>query len=275
MKKIMIIALFALTIAGFGQSNWYDNLNEIRAIKTHVTGDDAGCLADSAMYQFSATDTNTDDGAVYLKPYNVAPASAGRWVKQFRIARASHTWLIRVESDTVEFGSAYDSNTLVFVIDTSLWFRLTHAVVDTQTMQMVYDSGWYASTMDTGAVVTPHDADTVYNLISAVHPYKSYVAILYQSSTNAPTDTVLFNDLGTVTYEYETLGFYNLKTDSLFTAHKTWVIISQGKDAEDYALISAYRADVATIEIKVNASAGAELEDDYLNDVYIEVRVYN
>ena len=56
---------------------------------------------------------------------------------------------------------------------------------------------------------------------------KLYVAFLTQTGTDAPVATVLQNDLGgEVVWTRANAGFYNGTLNGVFTANKTWSIIT-------------------------------------------------
>ena len=61
------------------------------------------------------------------------------------------------------------------------------------------------------------------------NPYKTYQALLTQTSTNAPVATVYTNGMGaTMTWAYVSPGIYTVTAGSaVFTANKTIVIIGQ------------------------------------------------
>jgi len=197
MKKFLVLILMLGSVAMYGQSNWYNTLNEIRGLKTHATGDDVGCLVDSTMYEYSATDTNDDDGTNYLKPYNVAFGDNGRWVKQWSVPRNE---FIKVTSDTVAFGVDLDSNTLVFVIDTSMWFRLTHLVDDTMTMRTAYDSSWFVN-INTG-------------LLGGKLPAYYVDTTAFQDSIRGRVDTLTNQNIYGVKTYFDTLGVRIRAADS-------------------------------------------------------------
>lgn len=65
---------------------------------------------------------------------------------------------------------------------------------------------------------------TIEDIADQVTPYDSYVALLTQDGTNAPTAVVLENQLGTVLFQYDGLGDYRVLSPSgAFELGKTFV----------------------------------------------------
>lgn len=122
-------------------------------------------------------------------------------------------------------------------------------------------------TISTGTSINSLGIDSSGNIING-DVYKSYVANLVQSSNNAPTITLLFNNLGvTVTSQYDSSGSYSLSASSdVFIANKTFVMINQ----TSADIVSAQKDPNSLDTILLNSSLG----DDILN-ASIEIRVYN
>jgi len=107
--------------------------------------------------------------------------------------------------------------------------------------------------------------------------YKSYVAVITQQSTTAPTvDYLLQNTLGgTVSFSYISPGKFEATTISpLFTDQKTVVLATVGFMGTEPVIIGWERnADsIITITSK-NASTGAD-ENGLIYRATIEIRVY-
>lgn len=119
----------------------------------------------------------------------------------------------------------------------------------------------------TGTSINTLGIDSSGNIING-NAYSSYVANLVQSSTNAPTITLLFNNLNaTVTSQYGSSGSYTLSASSdVFIANKTFVMINQ----TSADIVSAQKDPNSLNTILLNSSLG----DDILN-ASIEIRVYN
>jgi len=114
--------------------------------------------------------------------------------------------------------------------------------------------------------------------------YKIYRALLTQTSTNAPTATVLENSLGgTVVWSYADIGKYNATLSNAFTANKTHTAITLSYDLENmqptFQVISARRisADAVRVETgRVSEGTLGEmaLADGLMSDVSITILVY-
>lgn len=107
--------------------------------------------------------------------------------------------------------------------------------------------------------------------------YKSYVAILYQTGTDAPVANVLQNSLGgTVVWSRTNAGDYRATLTGAFTANKTAIICDKAKmNADDLTGLRyfwALRNDDDSIKL-VSGTDGLPA-DDTLTEYVIEIRVY-
>lgn len=101
-----------------------------------------------------------------------------------------------------------------------------------------------------------------------------YTALISQSSTDAPTATVLQNTLGVVpTFNYAATGQYSLTiTGSLFVQAKTFIMVTNwGRNP-----VKFFWSDENTIAIRTSAlAAGAwAYSDDVLSNLSLEIRIY-
>lgn len=106
--------------------------------------------------------------------------------------------------------------------------------------------------------------------------YRSYTALISQSGTSAPTAVVLNNSLlGEPSFTRRVAGSYQLVLTGQFNASKTWVIINTSLAGSDFNyLYSASRLNSNEIEINSYNVAGNP-EDDLMENVPIEIRIYN
>ena len=109
--------------------------------------------------------------------------------------------------------------------------------------------------------------------------YKSYVGLLTQTSSNAPTATELENTFGiSATFSYDSSGFYRLYMSGQFTSSKTVVFIGspdQGGIGGDFGHFVAVRQDLNTIYLQTfDVSGSATPTDNLLLNTPIEIRVY-
>lgn len=109
--------------------------------------------------------------------------------------------------------------------------------------------------------------------------YLSYIAILNQSGTSAPTATVLKNNVGTITFTYISPGYYSIVGTGLFTVGKTFVMI--GKSNTDTITFDGITNcgywELTLNDIKISSSNSFDHQgcnNDLINDLPIEIRVY-
>jgi hypothetical protein len=103
--------------------------------------------------------------------------------------------------------------------------------------------------------------------------YKEYVAILEQSGTSAPTDTVISNTFGTVTWAYGNVGTYNAPLASSPLSKIVATITNQCHTAE-YFIILEPTANSIRLSTFDNVGSSA---NDILGQVStnrISIRVY-
>lgn len=106
--------------------------------------------------------------------------------------------------------------------------------------------------------------------------YNKYVALLTQTSSNEPTAIVLENNLGNITYTYDSVGFYKMSGDTLFTEDKT-VIFNTQMSSSGAANIQIFRNNDNELYIftALFTSGDFYANDDVLSNTAIEIRVYN
>ena len=104
--------------------------------------------------------------------------------------------------------------------------------------------------------------------------YKSYVALLTQSGTAAPTAIVLENTLGEVTFTYISVGNYDVVTSGLFN-DKTFILMPNSRLGTNFI----YQTGVNTLRIVcrdiTSDSPFIPFLNNALNKTSIEIRVYN
>lgn len=100
--------------------------------------------------------------------------------------------------------------------------------------------------------------------------YKSYVALITQTSTNPPSAIIVQNttDL-TFNWVYVSAGLYTCTITGAFTVGKTGCFISNNA----FGFIVAYPNDVNTIRIATRDTSAVDA-DDILNGT-LEIRIYN
>ena len=108
--------------------------------------------------------------------------------------------------------------------------------------------------------------------------YKKYVALVTQTSTNAPVSLVLENTLsGTPSWTYSTTGQYYLELTGEFLAEKVFILIGRntGTPGDGFEM---YRSDDDRLRLDstlFNSGSGTwNFSDGRLSSTSIEVRVY-
>lgn len=108
--------------------------------------------------------------------------------------------------------------------------------------------------------------------VDSKKPYKTYAAVLSQSSSGAPTAVVLENTLGgTPTYAYLSTGFYTLTLSGAFTTDKVLILNGPSDGGERVRLT---RASANTINIEAFNTGGTAANSVIANHS-VEIRVYN
>lgn len=103
-------------------------------------------------------------------------------------------------------------------------------------------------------------------------PYKLYVALISQTSTNAPTVKILgFNEIGNIVWTRDNVGQYSGTLSSAFVVDKTHLSISSGQGGGLEQRLD--RVDANTLSI--NAFIGGSNADSGMDDVSLEIRVYD
>lgn len=137
--------------------------------------------------------------------------------------------------------------------------------------------------------VDPHDVVTVGQLnqyVDTSSSYKKYVATLTQTGTNAPVATVLENTLGSITWSYDSTGWYlGTLTGAFATASKVVVFVGNqffvretggiiitkevvsDRNDENSIFVGSAKYD--------GVASGNVLDNAVLNNTPIEIRVYN
>lgn len=110
--------------------------------------------------------------------------------------------------------------------------------------------------------------------VDNVKPYKSYVALLTQTSTNAPTATVLENSLGgAIVWTYGGAGYYYGTLSGAFVNNKTYATLSTGLGAGAEIVkvgVISNNQIMVTVANSLNAAT-----DGVLYSASLEIRVYN
>jgi hypothetical protein len=107
--------------------------------------------------------------------------------------------------------------------------------------------------------------------------YKSYVAILSQTGTNAPVATVIKNTIGEITWSYITVGGYAANSNYLFTTNKTVSFVTGRLDSGSFAsdAVITYVGSALQVYVSCGAVGGPEANDLIKGEITIEIRVYN
>lgn len=112
----------------------------------------------------------------------------------------------------------------------------------------------------------------VIDVVNDIKPYKSYVALLTQSGTDAPVPTILENTIGNIVWLRIADGEYEGKLTNGFVVGKTTIICPSSSSVG--ATITNDVPDNSTIIIVTGNSTDIYV-DNLLNNTTIEIRVYN
>jgi hypothetical protein len=113
------------------------------------------------------------------------------------------------------------------------------------------------------------------DLITIPEPtYKVYTALLTQTGTNPPVATILENNLGNITFGYNSAGNYTINSLSLFEVNKTF-ILSQAYSGYDNS-ISVVSTYINNSQISLSSiNLGVANNNLIYTPTSIEIRVYN
>lgn len=106
----------------------------------------------------------------------------------------------------------------------------------------------------------------------ALRGYKSYVALLSQGDTDAPTAVVLENTIGEIVWTRIGTGAYSAALDGAFLVNKTTVFTPSLEISGEVAIVAAYPV---LNYIYLTSSVGGIYGDDLIVNASIEIRVYN
>ena len=99
-----------------------------------------------------------------------------------------------------------------------------------------------------------------------------------QWNTGAPVVTVLENTIGNVWFTYDSIGYYLVNSNGLFTAHKSWTptiqIFNDTAGIRDGEICEIRQGNSNQYAIATFDQTGAGV-DYKLNNTPIEIRVYN
>ena len=195
-------------------------------------------------------------------------------------------WIVNINGFRFTLHNAGDSifkvktDSVLFGKPTNLPFSTQSALTDSlkiirDSLQVLRDSLAAYRAEDT--VYTTSGIETVYSGDSTTIrlPYKSWVALLSQSGTSAPTAIVLQNDFDeTFTFTYGAMGEYRINSaNNNFTEDKTFIVTQNTNDgAVIYHFSTTYVNDARIVIYSFDG--GSALSDSLLNKSSIEIRVY-
>jgi hypothetical protein len=129
---------------------------------------------------------------------------------------------------------------------------------------------------DTAVVIDGNlKVDTVFGYVTAPQKYQSYVALLNQSNTDAPTAFILENTTGcTISFAYVGVGTYYINSNcSTFVQNKTAVFTGDLINNTVSHDISISVTNPTQLIMKVYDGTNKGV-DNYLLNTAIEIRVY-
>ena len=136
--------------------------------------------------------------------------------------------------------------------------------------------GDYQALTNDGIATTNLTVTNTFNgrAVSDILPtYKKYIALITQSTTNAPTVIELENTIGPIVWTRTAVGVYFGTLAGVFTASKTYVTLS---NVEPNSIVLSKRRDNNSIEINTTnlQSPTASHHDTHLTNNTLEIRVY-
>lgn len=108
----------------------------------------------------------------------------------------------------------------------------------------------------------------------STNTYKSYVAVLTQTGTNAPTASVKINEIGTITYAYQGAGEYYINSSALFTNNKTVIFVGPGRFTTGVAILGSTIGSNSIVVVYSRNTSNVGT-NGLISEVPIEIRVYN
>jgi hypothetical protein len=109
--------------------------------------------------------------------------------------------------------------------------------------------------------------------LNSILPYKIYSALLNQTGTNNPVDTVLENTLGNIVWTRGGVGYYIATLSGSFTTNKTTVLFGNPLYSLPPIDIISNLGSINSVDI--NVISNGVLTDSLLSNTFIEIRVYN
>jgi hypothetical protein len=110
-------------------------------------------------------------------------------------------------------------------------------------------------------------------ITSSSNTYKIYSALLNQTGTNNPVDTVLENTLGNIVWTRGGVGYYIATLSGSFTTNKTTVLFGNPLYSLPPIDIISNLGSINSVDI--NVISNGVLTDSLLSNTFIEIRVYN
>jgi len=121
-------------------------------------------------------------------------------------------------------------------------------------------------------------AGDIASLASGSTAYNSYVALLTQTSTNAPVATILSNNLtATLTWARTAAGLYTLTANAAtFTANKTIIFINAGSSQSIVTnpIITGEKTSDTVLTVKTFDQSSFRTDNCITNGAF-EVRIYS
>lgn len=113
------------------------------------------------------------------------------------------------------------------------------------------------------------------NNTSSESGYKSYVALMSQAGTEAPTAIILENSLGDIEWQYDSNGYYFAYLPNSFPLEKTFILSVQGSGYDTEVLNGGGGDPYNLVRLDDNNLVLSTTGDGILNYSPIEIRVYN
>jgi hypothetical protein len=128
------------------------------------------------------------------------------------------------------------------------------------------------------AIISPLKKIFNWQLANEKIAYKSYVALLNQSGTDAPVATVLENTTGmTFNWSYTSAGTYNVKTNVPNSIPAATYVKIENKSGYNtwFTAQPLENPQYDEIEVVVTVAPGPVFTDSLLYNTPFEIRIYN
>lgn len=111
------------------------------------------------------------------------------------------------------------------------------------------------------------------DLLALLDGYKVYSALISCTNSSTVTANVLKNNLGNLVWTRNSAGNYSATLSSAFTVGKTIAIVNVNNG---YPIVAVSTTNISANEVFIETKVASSLSPvDYIENLYVEIRVYN